>query len=60
MGLKESDLHKLNKEKMELTYDHYKVFLVGVLLATQYMHRSGILHRDIVSSCLLLNSCKKP
>lgn len=43
----QSDLHMVIGANRDLTPDHHKVFLFQLLRGINYMHLSGVLHRDL-------------
>ncbi len=53
--LLESDLHTVIGANDDLTHDHHKVFLYQLLRGLNFLHTSGVLHRDLKpknSGCL--------
>ncbi|KAF5829417.1 mitogen-activated protein kinase [Dunaliella salina] len=57
--LMESDLHTVIEANDDLTHDHHKVFLYQLLRGLDFIHSSGVLHRDLKPKNILANSnCK--
>ena len=57
--LLESDLHTVINANDDLTQDHHKVFLYQLLRGLNFIHQSGVLHRDLKPKNILANSNNK-
>ncbi|CAN0449153.1 unnamed protein product [Hapterophycus canaliculatus] len=47
MELLESDLHRIIQSPQVLTARHHQVFMIQILRGVEFLHRNGILHRDL-------------
>eukprot|EP00798_Chlamydomonas_sp_ICE-L_P010707 gene10707-12408_t len=52
----ESDLHTVIGANDDLSADHQKVFLYQMLRGLNFIHQSGVLHRDLKPKNILANS----
>lgn len=47
MQLLDSDLHRVIQSKQNLTDEHNRYFMYQILRALRYMHKHGVIHRDM-------------
>eukprot|EP00936_MAST-01D_sp_MAST-1D-sp1_P002094 g2094.t1 len=55
MELMDTDLHRIIQSKQSLTEQHVRYFLFQLLRGVQFLHRNGILHRDLKPGNLLVS-----
>ena len=56
----ETDLGSIINSQQELSDQHTRIFLYQILRGMNYVHQSGLLHRDLVKQSLTVETQEHP